>query len=205
MRRTFGHRTPMAGRVAVFGTSCFRFSQSWFDRHSSLGRADRRADAADAPAAVHWAATMVDRFHVAAEFLGFNLYTAMTILLGFCVWNVEAGVIVLACRQYGLGTRALLAGYLTLAVVSFGLLIPSSPGNIGVYQYMTILAAQPVRPVARNGARTRRRCSRLPVCADNTRWFSGAIHESLSWHRRRAEAGHELAAPHGVDTEVRNA
>ena len=109
---------------------------------------------------------MVDRFHVAAEFLGFNVHTVMTVLLGFCVWIVEGGVIVIACRHYGLGPQSLVAGYLTLAIVNFGLLIPSTPGNVGVYQYMTI-RAEPVWRGARYGTGAEHCGACVPICADN--------------------------------------
>jgi uncharacterized membrane protein YbhN (UPF0104 family) len=88
----------------------------------------------------HWAARLVDRFHIATAFLGFNRPTLVAVVSGICVWLIEGSVFVIACWHFGLGHLSLDAGYLTLAIVSFGLLVPSGPGYVGVFQWMAILA-----------------------------------------------------------------
>ena len=186
--------------LAVFGLACLGsiVIRAWGGRIAALLRRTHLRP-------LHWTATMIDRFHVAAEFLGFNLHTAMTILLGFCVWIVEGGVIVIACRHYGLGAQSIVAGYLTLAIVNFGLLIPSSPGNVGVYQYMTILALS-LFGVSHETALALgvvvHACQYVPTT------LTGLVvlfRESLGWHRRRTDAEHELAAPHAIGAEARGA
>jgi uncharacterized protein (TIRG00374 family) len=186
--------------LAVFGLACLGsiVIRIWGGRIAALMRRTHLRP-------LHWAATMIDRFHVAAEFLGFNPHTIMTALLGFCVWIVEGGVIVLACRHYGLGTESMVAGYLTLAIVNFGLLIPSSPGNIGVYQYMTILALG-LFNVAHDTALA------LSIVVHASQYVPTTLcgvavllRESIGWHRRRSDMAHEVAAPHAIGSEVRGA
>jgi glycosyltransferase 2 family protein len=88
----------------------------------------------------NWAARLIDRFHVATLFLGFNWHTAAAVVAGIVVWIVEGSMYVAACWYYGLGPQSIVAGYLTMAILGFGMLVPSSPGNVGVFQYMMILA-----------------------------------------------------------------
>ncbi len=184
--------------LAVFGVACLGsiVIRVWGGRIAAIMRRTHLRP-------LHWAATMVDRFHVAAEFLGFNLHTVMTVLLGFCVWIVEGGVIVIACRHYGLGTQSVVAGYLTLAIVNFGLLIPSSPGNVGVYQYMTILALS-LFGVGHDAALALsivvHACQYVPTTLTGV---AVLLRESLGWHRRRADMPHEMAGPHQRGSEVR--
>jgi glycosyltransferase 2 family protein len=186
--------------LAVFGLACAGWIviRAWGGRIAALLRRTHLRP-------FHWAATMVDRFHVAAEFLGFNPHTVMTVLLGFCVWIVEGGVVVVACRHYGLGVESVVAGYLTLAIVNFGLLVPSSPGNIGVYQYMTILALN-LFGVAHDTALALsivvHACQYVPTTLAGS---AVLLRESLGWHRRRPDAAHELAAPHTIGSEIQSA
>ncbi len=173
--------------LAVFGMACLGsiVIRMWGGRIAAIMRRTHHRP-------LHWAATMVDRFHVAAEFLGFNLHTVMTVLLGICVWIVEGGVIVIACRHYGLGTQSLVAGYLTLAIVNFGLLIPSTPGNVGVYQYMTIQALS-LFGVGHDTALALsivvHACQYVPTTLSGV---AVLLRESVGWHRRRADNAHEM-------------
>lgn len=186
--------------LAVFGLACLGsiVIRVWGGRIAALMRRTHLQP-------LHWAATMIDRFHVAAEFLGFNLHTAMTVVLGFAVWMVEGAVIAVACRHYGLGAQTLVAGYLTLAIVNFGLLIPSSPGNIGVYQYMTILALglfNVTHETALALSIVVHACQYVPTTLAG---LAVLFRESLGWHRRRSDDAHELATPHAVVAEARGA
>jgi uncharacterized protein (TIRG00374 family) len=121
--------------VVVFGLAC---AGSIVFRVSGVHIAAllRRFDAKP----FHWAARIVDRFHLATAFIGFNRPTLVAVVTGICVWLIEGGMFVVACWHFGLGNQSLVAGYLTLAIVNFGLLVPSGPGNVGVFQWITILA-----------------------------------------------------------------
>lgn len=61
------------------------------------------------------------------------------VALSFVVWFMEA-----AMFRYGFSVFDLRLGYLEalfiLGVLNLGILIPNSPGNIGVFQYFTVLA-----------------------------------------------------------------
>ena len=133
----------------------------------------------------NWAARMIERFHVATLFLGFNWHTAAAIVAGMVVWIVEGSVYVAACWYYGLGPQSIVAGYLTMAVVGFGVIVPSSPGNVGVLQYMTILAlglfgVSDERALAMSVVI--HACQYVPV----TGWGLAILfHESWLWRKRR--------------------
>jgi glycosyltransferase 2 family protein len=88
----------------------------------------------------HWAARMIERFHVATEFIGANPPTMVAVVASIAVWLIEGSMFVVACWHFGLGSHSIVAGYLTLAIVNFGLLVPSGPAYVGVFQGMTILA-----------------------------------------------------------------
>lgn len=74
------------------------------------------------------------------QFLRFNIRSGIIIALGIGVWLVEGSMFGLAFSELGLPVSPILTGYLTLVVVNFGILVPSSPGYVGVFQAMTILA-----------------------------------------------------------------
>ncbi|HEX4414795.1 MAG TPA: lysylphosphatidylglycerol synthase transmembrane domain-containing protein [Lacipirellulaceae bacterium] len=181
--------------LTVFGLACVGsiVIRVWGGRIAALLRRTHLAP-------LHWAATMIERFHVAAEFLGFNFHTLATVVLGVCVWMVEGALIVIACRHYGLGTQSVVAGYMTLAIVNFGLLIPSSPGNVGVYQYMTILALA-LFGVSHETALALgivvHACVYLPITLTG---IVILIRESVDW-RQRADAAHQVTGPHPRSSE----
>lgn len=64
--------------------------------------------------------------------------TVSLILLSVLVWTVESSMFLYAFRifHFDLGISA---AFLTMAVINLGLLVPSSPGFIGVFQTLTIL------------------------------------------------------------------
>lgn len=55
------------------------------------------------------------------------------------IWAIEGGMFVLFAWALGVSSPCL-AGYLALAVVNLGVLIPSAPGYIGVFQVASVLA-----------------------------------------------------------------
>ena len=74
------------------------------------------------------------------SFLRWNKNTLFIFLLSILVWLIEGFVFVFALYIFQLNEFALVAGYLSLVIVNFGILIPSSPGYFGVFQGMTILS-----------------------------------------------------------------
>jgi uncharacterized protein (TIRG00374 family) len=73
-------------------------------------------------------------------FLKADISTIWILLLGAIIWLIEGGMYVIGIYAFKTGVDPITAGYLCLAIVNFGLLVPSSPGYIGVFQAMTILA-----------------------------------------------------------------
>ena len=74
------------------------------------------------------------------SFLRWNKNTFFIFLLSILVWLIEGLVFVFSLYIFHLNEFAVLAGYLCLVIVNFGILIPSSPGYFGVFQGMTILS-----------------------------------------------------------------
>lgn len=61
------------------------------------------------------------------------------ILLSFAVWIIEEQMFVVASDAFGLGIAAF-SLFFVMGVINLGILVPSSPGYIGVYHYFCTLA-----------------------------------------------------------------
>ncbi len=61
------------------------------------------------------------------------------IILSFAVWIIEEQMFVVASNAFGLGISAF-SLFFVMGVINLGILIPSSPGYIGVYHYFCTLA-----------------------------------------------------------------
>lgn len=92
-----------------------------------------------------------------AKFLaGFALSTRKTttlplvLIYSFATWIIEGLMFVYALPAFDLALPWL-CGFFALGVINLGVLIPSSPGNLGVFQYFAILALS-VFGVAKSGA-----------------------------------------------------
>jgi hypothetical protein len=78
-------------------------------------------------------------FH-ATEFLQADFRSVLVILSSLLVWTIEGVVFALGIMAFDLPVDPWIAGFLTLTVVNFGLLVPSSPGYVGVFQMLTGMA-----------------------------------------------------------------
>jgi len=74
-------------------------------------------------------------------FFRFNRNFFAFLLLSIAVWAIEGAVFWLGLACFGIEQGPALA-YFTLAVVNFGILIPSAPGYLGVFQTCAMLAFQ---------------------------------------------------------------
>ncbi|MDW7694808.1 lysylphosphatidylglycerol synthase transmembrane domain-containing protein [Flammeovirgaceae bacterium SG7u.111] len=83
---------------------------------------------------------ITDKIYHALYFIKPDFNSLLIIVSGLLTWLIEGGMFVIACMAFDLPTNWLVAGYVCLSVVNFGLLVPSSPGYVGVFQGMTILA-----------------------------------------------------------------
>ena len=85
------------------------------------------------------AAQVTGKIHNAMGFFKNDRSFYLILGLSAAVWIIEGLMFVIVQRAVGLPI-SLTAGFFCLAVVNFGLLIPSSPGYIGVFQAMAVLA-----------------------------------------------------------------
>lgn len=76
----------------------------------------------------------------AISFLKLNYNGLLILVLGILVWLIEGSMFVIAVNASLPQSNAWLVGYFTLVVLNFGILVPSSPGYVGVFQAMFILA-----------------------------------------------------------------
>ena len=61
------------------------------------------------------------------------------VLLSFVVWCIEAGMFYIGFHAFGM-PLGYFAALFVLGVLNLGILIPNSPGNVGVFQYFTVLS-----------------------------------------------------------------
>jgi len=73
-------------------------------------------------------------------FLRWNFSTLLILISTIIIWLVEGSVFVITLYIFDCNDIAIVAGFLTLVIVNFGILIPSSPGYLGVFQAMTIFS-----------------------------------------------------------------
>lgn len=76
----------------------------------------------------------------ALSFIKPNLRGIIILSSGILVWLVEGGMFVMASSVLVPEVNPFLLGYFTLVIVNFGILVPSSPGYVGLFQAMTVLA-----------------------------------------------------------------
>ncbi len=85
-------------------------------------------------------ATIFSKILLSVEFLKADGRTTLILLLTIVIWVLEGVVFVKGLEMVGVTDYTIIIGFLTLAVVNFGILIPSSPGYLGVFQAATILS-----------------------------------------------------------------
>jgi len=83
---------------------------------------------------------LYNKINDALQFLKFDLNTLKVFAISFLIWIIEAIVFMLCVYFLEIKIEVLSVGFIVLAVVNFGILIPSSPAYLGVFQAMTILA-----------------------------------------------------------------
>lgn len=63
----------------------------------------------------------------------------LIVLLSFVVWFIEGAMFYYGFRVFSV-PQDYLSALFVLGVINLGILIPNSPGNVGVFQYFTVLA-----------------------------------------------------------------
>jgi len=100
---------------------------------------------------IQWFQARNDRFSVFTARLLKSVYGALhfvrsgagmlkILLLSLLIWSMEVGVYAVGLRAIGIEHALLLVSMTGLVMVNFSILIPSSPGYIGVYQAAFVLA-----------------------------------------------------------------
>ena len=86
-----------------------------------------------------------ERFQAALSFLKADVNTLKILIISMLIWIVEGSVFILVLKIVGLNESLISIGFLALCIVNFGILVPSSPGYIGVFQGAIILALSSFR------------------------------------------------------------
>lgn len=73
------------------------------------------------------------------QFLKFDLRFLLFLFLNILIWLTEGSMYLVGLYAFGLPLDPKIA-YFSLALINFGLLLPSAPGYIGLFQASTILA-----------------------------------------------------------------
>lgn len=77
----------------------------------------------------------------ALSFLRLDINTLKIIILSVLIWLLEGLVFVFGLKAIGISDeRVFIIGMIALCIVNFGILIPSSPGYIGIFQAAFIVA-----------------------------------------------------------------
>lgn len=84
--------------------------------------------------------SLIGKVHESLYFIKLDLNSLKILLSGVLIWVIEGTMFALGLYAMGIEVDPWIAGYICLTVVSFGVLIPSSPGYVGLYQGMAILA-----------------------------------------------------------------
>lgn len=78
-------------------------------------------------------------FDAALSFLKADINTIKILGISVLIWLLEGLVFVLGLKAIGLNNSVFLMGIISLCIVNFGILIPSSPGYIGIFQAAIII------------------------------------------------------------------
>lgn len=76
----------------------------------------------------------------AIAFVKLDSKTASVFFYSLMVWLIEGMVFVLAFAALGIEVNYIWGGLFTMCILNFGILIPSSPGYIGVFQGLILLS-----------------------------------------------------------------
>lgn len=82
----------------------------------------------------------LEKIYASLVFLNFDRNTMNIFIIGLLIWTIESLVFIIILFAYVPEIDVISAGVITLAVVNYGLLIPSSPGFVGLFQGLTIIA-----------------------------------------------------------------
>ena len=76
----------------------------------------------------------------ALQFLSFDLNTFKVVILSIVIWQIESLVFILGIYFLDFQVPFIPVGVFVLAIVNFGILVPSSPAYVGIFQGMAIIS-----------------------------------------------------------------
>ncbi|MEX0812142.1 MAG: lysylphosphatidylglycerol synthase transmembrane domain-containing protein [Chitinophagales bacterium] len=82
----------------------------------------------------------LEEVYSALLFLKFDRRTIQVIVLSLMIWLLEGLVFIIGIQSIGIDQLVFPIGMIALCIVNFGILIPSSPGYIGVFQAAILIA-----------------------------------------------------------------
>ena len=82
----------------------------------------------------------IEKIYSAILFIDWSFNSFKVFVLSLVIWLIEWTVYFIAFIAFDINYIPVNEALLTLAIVNFGLLVPSSPGYVGVFQGMTILS-----------------------------------------------------------------
>lgn len=85
--------------------------------------------------------SLLTNFLVAFQVVNSLAVVAKITAISLIVWSLEASLFSFGAMAFGIGwNEAVLIGIVTVAIVNLGIMIPSSPGYIGTFQFFAILS-----------------------------------------------------------------
>jgi glycosyltransferase 2 family protein len=87
-----------------------------------------------------WLLAAVERLLAGCEALASTRRVTVGLLYAFAVWGVEIAAVALVLHALSIPAPLLTAAIVLLVVLNFGMLVPTSPGSIGVYQWLCVFA-----------------------------------------------------------------
>ncbi len=123
--------TSLAGLVGL---------RSLFEHRDTLLGATRRAVGRLPASLGSWLLTTVQRLLVGCGALANNRRVVLTMLYGLSVWGVEIAAVTAFLAAFSIPTPWFVSATVLLVVLNFGMLVPISPGSIGVYQLLCVFA-----------------------------------------------------------------
>lgn len=82
----------------------------------------------------------LENIYSALLFLKFDYRTVKIIVLSLIIWLIEGLVFIIGIKSVGIEESIFSIGMIALCIVNFGILIPSSPGYIGIFQAAILIA-----------------------------------------------------------------
>jgi hypothetical protein len=83
---------------------------------------------------------VLERLLAGCEALASFRRVTVALAYAFAVWGVEIAAVALLLRALSVPAPGLLAGIVLVVVLNFGMLVPTSPGSVGVYQWLCVFA-----------------------------------------------------------------